>query len=342
MSQSLVVSTAPHIRHPDSIRRIMWTVVIALLPATIASLLFFGADALRVIVLAVVAAELTEMACLAARGEPWRDAFDGSAFITGLLLAMILPSKAPWYCPVVGAIVAIAVIKHCFGGLGHNIWNPAIGARIFLQFAYPTSISLSSWPKPVDPFFGSAGPVSADAIGQASPLFKEAASRAGEAVDRLPTYINLFLGSDVSGSLGETCKIMLLLGGLLLIACNYIDWRVPVFFIGTVFVLSAILPPKSEHPAWWQNDPVYHILSGGLFLGAFFMATDMVTTPITRKGRIIFAVGCGLITTLVRFYAGYPEGVAYSIFFMNTTVPIIDRWTRPVVFGSKTLAKQAG
>lgn len=308
----------------------MWTVALALAPAAIAGVYNFGWAALGVICLAVIAAEGAEMLCLIARGEPWQDAFDGSAFVTGLLLAMILPSSAPWYCPVVGSAFAIAIAKHCFGGLGYNIWNPAIAGRIFLQFAYPTAISLSSWPAARTRALSESA---TQAATQASPLFKEAVSQASTGWSR---YVDLFLGTGISGSLGETCKLLLIIGGVFLIVCRYVDWRVPLFYIGTVFLLSAILPPKGPNPPQWQNDPLYHILSGGLFLGAFFMATDMVTSPITKTGRAIFAVGCGLITTLIRFYAGYPEGVAYSIFLMNTTVPLIDRWTQPAPFGSKT------
>jgi electron transport complex protein RnfD len=332
MSEQLVVSAAPHVREPDSIRKIMWTVAAALAPAALAGMLFFGTRALWVIGLSVLSAELVELACLAARGRPWTDALDGSAFVTGLLLAMILPVSVPWYVPVVGALLGIAVVKHCFGGLGHNIWNPALAGRIFVQFAYPQEINLSAWPKPVFAFGGLGGPV---ATTQASPLFK------GASLEGVQSYLDLFLGSGIPGSLGETCKVLLLAGGVFLIVCRYVDWRVPVFYIGTVFALSAVLPQKAGSPPWLQ-DPVYQILSGGLFLGAFFMATDMVTSPITKTGRVIFAVGCGLVTTLIRFYGGYPEGVAYSIFFMNTTVPLIDRWTRPSVFGSKTLSEQAG
>jgi electron transport complex protein RnfD len=258
------------------------------------------------------------------RGRPLERAGDGSAFITGMLLAMVLPASAAWYCPLVGAVFAVAVVKHAFGGLGNNVWNPALAGRVFLQFAYAPQINLSTWPVP-HRLWGAA----ADAVTMASPLAKEtAAAKYG--------YLHLLFGNGVPGCIGETCKVALLVGGVYLIARQIVDWRIPVAYLATVFFLTWVLPVGEAAPAW-AGDPVYQVLSGGLMIGALFMATDMVTTPITRMGRVIFGVGCGLIVAVVRRYGGYPEGVAYSIVLMNTCTPLIDRWVRPRVYGSRTL-----
>jgi electron transport complex protein RnfD len=324
MEERLLVSASPHLRAPDDIQTVMWNVAAALTPAVAASLYFFGLSALRVYLLSIVVAEATELACLYVRDKPLRFAADGSAFVTGLLLAMILPANVPWYVPVVGAAFSISIVKHTFGGLGHNVWNPALAGRVFLQFAYPAAISLSAWPVPRLLWDGMI-----DAQTTATPLFKGAAG----GLDL--SYLDLFLGNGVGGSLGETCKLALLVGGAYLIVRNIVDWRIPVAYIATVFVLTAILPVREGAPGW-SADPVYHILAGGLFIGAFFMATDMVTTPVTGTGRAIFGVGAGVMVAIIRRYGGYPEGVAYSILLMNTFTPLIDRWVWPRVYGSRT------
>lgn len=323
----LIVSTSPHIRGPEDIPRVMWTVVLALAPAGLVGVYIFGYYCLVVIFLSVASAVLTEAAIQRWRRQPVTIR-DGSAVITGLLLAYVLPPSVPWYIPVVGAFFAIAVVKHAFGGLGNNIWNPALAARAFLQVAYPASIN-SDWRFLKEPsIFHNIASVDTqghmvDAVTRASPLFKEPG---GESY----AYMNLLLGS-VPGCVGETSAIALLLGGLYLIYRGYVDWRIPVGYIGTVFILAKVLPPKIEAP--WANDPVYHVLAGGLMLGAFFMATDMVTSPLTKKGLLIFGIGCGVLTILIRFYAAYPEGVCYSILLMNTATPLIDRYTQPKLLG---------
>jgi len=326
MDEKLLITSSPHVRDADSVARIMWSVVAALAPAAAMGVYYFGWRAAMLIAVGILSAVVSEALCLAIRKRPLAPVRDGSAVVTGMLLAMCLPASASWYCSVVGAAFAIAIVKHCFGGLGHNIWNPALAGRIFLQFAYPTEISLSDWPVP-RALFQSASTIG-DAVTRATPLFKEAPTSAG--------YLDLFLGNGVGGSLGETCKLALLVGGLYLILRRRVDWRVPLFYIGTVFALTWLLPSRGEGAPPWINNPFYHVLSGGLFLGAFFMATDMVTTPVTPKGRLIFALGCGLMVVLVRLYGGYPEGVAYSIVLMNTATPLIDRWCRPRVYGSTT------
>ncbi len=312
--EKLLVKSAPHLRDEDTVSGIMWSVAAALAPAVIMSLYFFGISAFSVYLQCIAAAMAAEVLCLRARGKPLHHAADGSAFLTGLLTAMILPPGSPYYVGIVAAGFAVAIVKHCFGGLGHNIWNPALAGRVFVQFAYPTEVNLSEWMVPRT-LFGTG----ADAVTQASPL-----------VEHFESYTGLFLGNGVTGSLGETCAAALLIGGIYLIGKKIIDWRVPVFFIGTVFILTAVLPGVDSF------GPLYHTLAGGLFLGAFFMATDMVTSPVTPLGRTLYAVGCGGLVAVIRLYGGYPEGVAYSILLMNTLVPLIDRYCKPRIYGSKT------
>ncbi len=314
----LFIRSSPHLHDGESISGIMRSVVLALAPAGAMSIYFFGLDAALVYVYCIAASLAAEAACLRVRGKPMHHLSDGSALVTGLLTAMILPPGSAFYVGIVASVFAVAIVKHCFGGLGQNIWNPALAGRVFVQFAYPTEVNLSMWPAP-RLLFGAGR----DAVTQASPL-----------VERMDSAVELFLGNGVAGSLGETCKLALLAGGIYLIARRIIDWRVPVCFLGTVFVLTALLPAASG--AAVDAGPLYHVLSGGLFLGAFFMATDMVTSPVTPRGRAIFAAGCGALVAVIRLYGGYPEGVAYSILLMNTLVPLIDRWCRPRVYGSRT------
>jgi electron transport complex protein RnfD len=332
-NNTLIVSTSPHIYDAESIPRIMWTVILSLVPAGIAGIFTFGYYCLFVIFLSTVVAVIAEIFILLLRKQPVVNTIkDGSAIVTGILLAYTLPPSVPWYVPVVGSFFAITIAKHAFGGLGNNIWNPALVARAFLQVAYPAVIN-SDWRvlqhgmgnvvhsiTKVDP----EGKL-VDAVTRATPLAKEAGAE---------TYhlIQLFVGN-IPGCIGETSVIALLLGGAYLIYKRYIHWYVPVCYIATVFFSVLILPPRVATP--WANNPFYHIFAGGLFLGAFFMATDMVTSPLTKRGLIIFAVGAGALTTLIRFYSGYPEGVCYSILLMNTATPLIDRFTKPRLYGTR-------
>ncbi|MEP9411229.1 MAG: RnfABCDGE type electron transport complex subunit D [Candidatus Brocadia sp.] len=331
-NSTLIVSASPHIRDAESIPRIMWAVVFSLIPAGIAGFFTFGYYCIYVVFLSCVTAVVTEIFILLLRKRPVVNTIkDGSAVVTGILLAYTLPPGVPWYIPVVGSFFAIAVVKHAFGGLGNNIWNPALAARAFLQVAYPAVIN-SDWRvlqhgignlvhsiTRVDP----EGKL-VDAITRATPLTKEA----GAETYRL---IQLLVGN-VPGCIGETSAVALLLGGIYLIYRRYVKWYVPVGYIATVFVMVLILPPRIATP--WANNPFYHIFAGGLFLGAFFMATDMVTSPLTKRGLFIFAIGAGVLTALIRFYSGYPEGVCYSILLMNTATPLIDRFTKPRLYGS--------
>ncbi len=318
----LIVSTSPHIYAAEDISTIMWNVNLALIPAGIAGLIVFGYYCLSVIAISVGTAVITEAVIQKLRGQEI-SINDGSAVVAGLLLAYVLPPTVPWYVPMVGSFFAIAIAKHTFGGLGNNIWNPALAARAFLQVAYPTSIN-AGWKLAGGYGIGFFHNIRVDAVTTATPLFKEAGGVTY-------SYASLFFGN-VGGCIGETSVIALLIGGIYLVYKGYVDWRVPAFFIGTVFVMVLVLPAKIS--AVWAKDPIYHILAGGLMIGAFFMATDMVTTPLTKKGLVAFAVGAGILTTLIRFYTGYPEGVCYAILLMNTATPLIDRWAKPRLYGT--------
>jgi Na+-translocating ferredoxin:NAD+ oxidoreductase subunit D len=319
---SYVVSSFPHLRAPVDTRRVMATVIAALLPAIAAAAWIFGWRALVVIATCVVVAVATEALSQMAFGKKVTIA-DGSAAVTGILLAFTLPAHVPLWMAAVGAAVAIFLVKQLFGGLGFNIFNPALAARAVLLSSWP--VAMTSWSLPV------LSLASADAVSSPSVLgvLKESA-RGGAAADLAVTYRDLLLGT-VPGSLGETCKVALLAGGALLLVLRLIDWRVPVAFIGSVALLSWV----------FGRDPLLDVLSGGLILGAFFMATDMVTTPSTRKGKLIFGLGCGITTFLIRAWGGFPEGVCYSILFMNCVNLMIERFAVPRRFGSRRQTGEA-
>ncbi|NOZ24190.1 MAG: RnfABCDGE type electron transport complex subunit D [Planctomycetes bacterium] len=326
----LIVSASPHIRSPENVSRIMWTVAATLAPAGLWAWYWFGFAALRVVAFSVIAAMGTELVIQKLMRRTEVTLSDGSAVVTGLLLAYVLPANAPWYVPVVGSFVAISIGKQAFGGLGYNIWNPALVGRAFVQFAYPQAVSLSQWP------------THPDGATHASPLMRKIAEGAGAGGWNLG---DLFLGR-VPGCIGEVSALLLLLGGLFLIWRGYVRWQMPASYLITAYVLTIILPSKagmmpftgtvaeSGRTAYQMfGEGLYHVFAGGLIIGAFFMASDMVTTPLTIKGQIIFGAGAGLLTILIRLYGGYPEGVCYSILLMNTAVPIIDRYTKPRKYG---------
>jgi electron transport complex protein RnfD len=291
----------------------MWAVNISLLPAAVAGVIIFGARAAWVMALCIITAVISE-AVLQKLARRKITVSDGSAVLTGLLLAFNLPPKVPFWIPVVGTFFAIAIAKQIFGGLGQNIFNPALAGRAFL---------MASWPKYVTTF---TAPFSADATTCATPLtlLKE-----GKALDHL-SYIDLFLGRK-GGCIGEVCILALLIGAAYLLYKKYITWHIPLSFIATSAAVVWIFGEKSP----FQGDWIFHILSGGLILGAFFMATDYVTSPLTRKGQLIFGTGCGLLTGVLRIWGGSAEGVSYAILMMNAATPVIDRFTANRVYGSK-------
>ncbi len=323
MADNFIVSASPHIKTPLDTTKAMTLVSLALLPTAIASAYLFGLHSLIVILTSIVTCVLTETACNLAFKKDLTIS-DGSAVVTGILFAFVLPPTTPFWMVIIGAVVAIAMVKQLFGGLGYNIFNPALAARAVLLASWP--VALTTWIQPVNSFVTLDTKTSASVLG----ILKEA-QRAGDAITAASTesaysYLDLLLGT-IPGSLGETCKITLLLGAGLLLFVGIIDWRIPSTYIGTVFLLSL----------FFGRDPLSAVLSGGLILGAFFMATDWVTTPTTQAGKLIFGVGCGLVTALIRSYGGFPEGVCYSILFMNCLTPLIDKYVRPRVFGTKRM-----
>jgi Na+-translocating ferredoxin:NAD+ oxidoreductase subunit D len=309
----LIVSASPHLHKGESVSRIMWMVVLSLVPAGVAGVLIFGLSALWVTLLGVVSAVVAE-AILQKLTKRKITILDGSALLTGLLLAYNLPPNVPFWLPIIGSIFAIAIGKQVFGGLGQNIFNPALVGRVFL---------MASWPKYMTTF---TRPFSYDAVTAATPL---AMIKEGKVLENI-SYIDLFLGKR-GGCIGEVCILALLIGALFLFIRGYISWHIPVTYIVTVGLFTYIFGPKGLLSGDW----LFHILSGGLILGAFFMATDYVTSPLTYKGQIIFGFGCGLLTAVIRLWGGYPEGVSYAILMMNAATPIIDRFTKVRVYGSK-------
>lgn len=315
---NFVVSATPHVRSEETIQHIMRDVLIALTPASVAGIYFFGIRALLLIAISVVSAVVFEY--LFQKGMKQTITInDLSAAVTGLLLAMNMPVAAPLWMPVVGSAFAILIAKQLFGGLGQNFINPALAARAFLLASYPTA--MTSWTTP--------GPFGADAVATATPL---AELKAGTLMPGNTEMVNALIGN-IGGCIGETCAIGLILGGIYLIWRKVISWRIPVIYIATVFVLTAAIGRNGVRL------PLYELFVGGLMLGAFFMATDYASSPVTAKGQVIMALGCGLLTTLIRIYGGYPEGVSYSILIMNLCVPLIDRFTEPKIFGALEVKK---
>lgn len=314
-NNKLVVSSTPHIRSNDSIESIMRDVLIALTPAALAGIYFFGFKALLIIILSIASCVFFEGAYQKITKQPITIT-DLSAAVTGLLLAMNLPASSPFWLPVVGGFFAIVIAKQLFGGLGQNFINPGLAARAFLLASYPTQ--MTNFTEPAGLFS------SAEAVSAATPLtlVKELAKEGKIQELTQSDFINALIGN-IGGCIGETCAIFLILGGIYLIYRKVISWRIPVTYILTVFILTLI----------FGRMPVYEILIGGLMLGAFFMATDYSSSPVTPTGQFIMGFGCGLLTAIIRVYGGYPEGVSYSILLMNLAVPLIDRFTKPKVFG---------
>jgi len=319
----------------------MYTVIASLIPAGAAACYFFGFRVLLVIAISIAAAVLTEWAAQLILKRPVRIA-DGSAILTGVLLAYNLPPEAPLWLPAAGAFFGIAIGKMAFGGLGYNPMNPALIGRAFLMASWPVHMTIfQTVPK--------GGTLSGiDVITGATPLNVFKASReiltnsSAYGVDKLTeatqalsqlysSYAELFFGR-VGGCIGEISAVALLIGAVFLMYRRVIGGKIPFSYIGTVALFSWVFGGTD---GLFTGDPLFHILSGGLILGAFFMATDMVTSPITTKGRLIFGIGCGILTVIIRLWGGYPEGVSYAILLMNLTVPLLDRYTKPKTFGGK-------
>lgn len=338
--RSFNVSFAPHVHDGSSVPRIMWTVFAALVPAAAVSVYAFGLDALRVLALSTLSCMAMEALSLVIMKRDPRASLDGSAALTGFLLGLTLPAGLSNGIILVGAFVAIIVAKQVFGGLGHNPFNPALTSRVFLLIAFPKQ--LTTWPVPrgmedIQEFMGLAVTRAQDAVTTATPLgaIKE------HAVKAMPNIQlnDLFFGVHTPGSIGEISALALLLGAAVLLYKRIITWHIPVATLLTVAVMGAITHFAS--PAKYA-DPFFHLFAGGLFIGAFFMATDYVTSPVWPAGKIIYGVGVGVLTMLIRLWGGYPEGVSFAILLMNAATPLIDRYTVPTPFGSRTPKRSAG
>jgi len=324
-TQQLIVSVSPHVRSKETVARIMWSVNASLMPAFVMSVYYFGPRAIFVTGLCVITAILCEHIYQISLKRKTTIG-DGSAFLTGLLLGLNLPPGVPFYIPMVGSFVAIIITKMLFGGLGYNIFNPALTGRAFLLISWPKAMTM--WYEPTAQF------LSMDAKTTATPLGILKEEGIGKLIevfgDKLTLYKTLLIGSR-AGSLGETSIIALLIGAAFLLYRGYITWHIPFSYLGTVAVIAWIFGGKS---GLFTGDPLIHLLSGGLILGAFFMATDYVTCPSIRKGQIIFGIGCGAITMLIRLKGGFPEGVMFAILLMNCFAPLIDRNVKSKVFGA--------
>ncbi len=320
----LIVSIGPHMRAEESTARIMWTVSGALIPATLMSVYYFGMPAILVILVCLVTSLLAEAGMQWLLKKPITLS-DGSAFLTGLLLALNLPANAPLYIPFVGSIVAIMIAKHLFGGLGYNIFNPALVGRAFVLISFAKI--MTTYVEPVTSF------MAMDAKTTATPLVllkEEGMAKLLEIYHtKAALYQDLFLGNR-AGSLGETSVIAILLGAAFLMMKRYITWHIPISFIATVGTLTWIFGGKD---GLMSGDPILHMMSGGLMLGAFFMATDYVTGPSIRGAQIVFGICAGALTVLIRLKGGYPEGVMFAILIMNCFAPLLDRGMKSPVFG---------
>ncbi len=330
-SHELIVSVSPHVRGKETVERIMWTVNLSLLPAVIMSIYYFGPRAAYVTGLCIVSCVLFEHLY-------WKfldrktTVGDGSAFLTGLLLAMNLPPSVPFYIPLIGSLVAMVITKLLFGGLGYNVFNPALIGRAFLLISFPKLMTI--WSEPTAKF------IAMDAKTTATPLGILKEEGLTQLIEVFGSKAELYKGllyGNIAGSLGETSAIALLVGAAILFMKRYITWHIPLSYIATVGVLAWAF---GGDQGLFSGDPLIHILSGGLILGAFFMATDYVTCPTVRKGQIIFGIGCGAITMLIRLKGGFPEGVMFAILLMNCFAPLIDRSIKPKMFGAVKETKE--
>ena len=313
---NITVSLSPHVRDTKSTFSIMRDVLIALLPACLVSVYYYGPNVLIILAVAIASAVICEYVwCKAFKKDPTIS--DLSAMVTGLLVGMNVPPTAPWWLVAIGSAFAIIVVKQMFGGLGQNFMNPALAARAFL---------LASWPVRMTSFVDPA----TDAVTSATPL----ATIYGKAQGTLPAIGDMLAGN-MPGVIGEVSKAALLLGFAYLLLRQVVELKIPCVYIGTVFILSTLFGADTVS----LHTGVYAIASGGLFLGAMFMATDYVTSPLTGWGRIIFAFGCGLITFIIRKFGKYPEGVTYAILLMNVATPLIDRFIKPRKYGEVSKAK---
>ena len=314
------VAPAPHVHGGDSVQKNMLNVILALMPAFLAGIYYFGTGAIVVSGIAILSCVAFEWLITKFLLKKEVQIFDCSAILTGMLLGMNLPSSLPWWMVVIGSLIAIGIGKMSFGGLGNNLFNPALVGRVFLLISFPAA--MTTWPSPAALSFDS----SVDALTAATPL-----AYIKEGIFTNFTELDLFLGNN-GGSLGETCGVALLLGLIYLLATRTITWHIPVSIIATVLVFTGIM--HAIDPEVYAS-PLLHITSGGLLLGSIFMATDYVTSPMTKTGQLIFGFGIGIITVVIRLFGSYPEGISFAILIMNAVVPLINRYIRPKRFGAK-------
>ena len=326
----LLVSVSPHLKTPVTVERIMWTVVACLMPPLALSVAVFGFQTLIITVVSVLSCVATEAIAQRLLGRPVT-VRDGSAVITGVLLAYVIPPGVPLWMPILGAVMAIFVTKAVMGGLGFNIFNPALIGRAFLVATYPVAMT-TAWLTPIrdGAIFTYMG-AGVDAVSSATPLYVlkhyGMAAMLEQFGSRTSVYADFFLGLQ-PGCIGETSALLLLAGGSYLIYKGYIHWHIPVSVIGSTAVLTWIFGGETL----FTGDPLLAVLSGGLMLGAFFMATDYVTSPTQRSGQVVFGIGVGALTVLIRLKGGYPEGVCYAILLMNPLTPALDQWFKPKRF----------
>jgi electron transport complex protein RnfD len=332
-TQPIIISASPHVHSDRTSKKLMYDVVIALVPAFLVSLYVFGISAFIVTAVAIISCLLFEYLIQKFLLKTEVTIGDGSALLTGILLAFNLPSGLPIWMIVVGSLVAIGIAKLSFGGLGFNVFNPALVGRVFLLVSFP--VQMTMWPTAVE-----NNTTIADAVTGATPLgiIKEGlmfGDTMSNIATKIPSTIDLLLGL-TGGSIGEMSALALLIGGIYLIVRKVITWHIPITMLVTMAVMTGIF--------WLINpeqyaSPVIHILSGGALLGAFFMATDLVTSPVTKKGMVVFAIGIAVITVVIRLFGAYPEGVSFAILIMNAFVPLINTYFKPRRFGSKIKSK---
>jgi electron transport complex protein RnfD len=329
MNNNLTISPSPHIFSSDTVNKIMLGVIVALMPAFILSLYVFGVSALIICLTAVVSCVLFEAAIQKYILKANVSIKDGSAIVTGLLLAFNLPSNIPVWMVVIGSLFAIGIGKMVYGGLGNNPFNPALAGRVFMLISFP--VQMTSWPLPIQ-----LKTQLIDAVTGATPLgiLKEGIKNGQmipDIMQKMPENNQLFMGM-MGGSLGEISALALLIGFAWLLYRKIITWHIPVVMVLTIFAFTGIMwliDPLSN------ASPVFHILTGGVFLGAIFMATDLVTSPMTKTGQVIFAAGIGILTVIIRLYGAYPEGVSFAILIMNAFVPLINKYIKPKRFGGE-------
>lgn len=328
-TQLLTVSPSPHIHKGESVSSIMYGVVISLLPAVFMSVYVFGISALLVMLYAVVSCLVFEFLINKYLLKKSISVLDGSAVITGILLAFNLPNSIPWWAIVVGSLVAIGIGKMAFGGLGNNPFNPALVGRVFLLISFP--VPMTSWPVPFENRMSLV-----DGVTGATPLgmIKEgldAGQTIPQLMEKLPPHFDFFIGN-MGGSLGEISGFALLIGFLYLIYRKIVTWHIPVAMLGTIALFTGIFWLSDPNT---YADPLFHILTGGILLGAFYMATDYVTSPMSYKGMILYGMGIGVVTVVIRLWGAYPEGVSFAILIMNAFVPLINKYIKPKRFGAR-------